>query len=134
STSQSRDVAARGCKRTRSQTLMPIIDDPRYTGDAVIGRVRQELMPQPEREAPKPDVLSVLAAASRQATLAGAAYARFSTPDPDMRDVPPDFDPLDHVQGFERFADRFIDARTPAEVEGIKQRIRDELADRDVLR
>lgn len=113
---------------------MPIIDDPRYAADAVVGQVRQQLMPALATEEPKPETLSLLAAASRQATLAGAAYARLSNRDPDLADIDPDFDALDHVQGFEQYANRFIDATTPGEVEGIKSRIREEQSDRDVLR
>ncbi len=113
---------------------MPIVDDPRYTADAIVGHVRQQFMPSPVVEEPEPGALEVLAAASRQATLPGAAYARVTTPDPDLPDAPPGYDPLDHAQGFEQFASRFVDASTPSEVEGIKTRIRNEQADRDVLR
>jgi hypothetical protein len=112
---------------------VPIIDDPRYTSDLIVGQVRQQLMPTPKVAAPEPDTLSTLAAASRQSTLAGAAYARLTTLDPDLPDAPPDYDPLEHVQGFEQFAERFIDATTPSEVEGIKQRLQDEQSDREVL-
>lgn len=113
---------------------MPIIEDPRYTADAIVGQVRQQLMPAPAAEEPEPDTLSVLAAASRQSTLAGAAYARIANPDPDLADVPPGYDAFDHLQGVEQYASRFIDATTPAEVEGLKARIREEEADRDILR
>lgn len=113
---------------------MPLIADPRYTGDAVVGAVRQELMPALKEPEPEPGTLDIFAAASRQATLPGAAYARFTTPDPDLPDAPPDYDALDNIAGFEEYASRFVDAVTPSEVEGIKGRIAAEVSDRDVLR
>lgn len=112
---------------------MPLTEDLRYTGAAVAGPVESALMVEPQE--PAPSLLEVVGAAGRQATLAGAAYQRFiALPDPDGPDAPPDFDPLDHVEGFEHYANRFIGAETPAEVEGIKSRIRAEEADREVLR
>lgn len=110
---------------------MPIIPDPRYTG-ALIGGVRA--LPKPEVEGLEPSTLDVLAAASRQATLAGAAYERLTNVDPDDLDPPPpDFDALDHIAGYEPFADNFVDARTPGEVTGIKRRIDSERKDRETL-
>jgi len=109
---------------------MPFIRDPRYTG-AIVGPMRPlpELAPEPEESA-----LDVLAAASRQATIVGAAYQRITTPDPDDVDwIPDNFDALDHVAGYEDWAESFIDARTPGEVAGIKRRIDEELRDRATL-
>jgi hypothetical protein len=89
---------------------MPLTEDLRYTGAAVAGPVESALMVEPQE--PAPSLLEVVGAAGRQATLAGAAYQRFiALPDPDGPDAPPDFDPLDHVEGFEHYANRFIGAQ-----------------------
>lgn len=112
---------------------MPIIQDPRYTGRAIAGAVINERLVEPPEE-PNESALDVLAAASRQSTLAGAAYERFiASDDPDGPEAPPGFDPLDHVAGFEFDAHRFTEAETPAEVEGIKRRLRVEREDRATL-
>ena len=110
---------------------MPVISDPRYTG-GLVGGLR-ELAP----EAPlpvKPGLLDTLAAASRQATLAGAGYEWFTEDDPDDLDPPPDdYDPLEHIAGYEDFASNFIEADTPGEVASIKRRIDRERLDRETL-
>lgn len=113
---------------------MPIIIDPRDAGDVLGSPVR---LAARVVEGPEPDesALDVLAAASRQATLPGSAWERFmsdgfSTPDT----VAGPFEPLDHIAGFEAFADQFADAGSPAEVAGIKSRIRSEQQDRETLR
>lgn len=108
---------------------MPLIADPRYTG-ALIGAIRP--FPEIQTREPPP-VLDLLAAASRQATIAGAAYARISNRDPEDMGTPEDYDALDDIAGYEDHAANFIDARTPAEVTGIKSRIDQERRDRDVL-
>lgn len=114
---------------------MPIIDDPRYTQSAIVGPVRSDLFTQTPAEEEKPGFLETAAAASRQATLPGAAYSRFvENPDPDLPDAPPGYDALDNIQGYEQYAARFVRADTPSEVAGIKSRIDAELADRDVLK
>lgn len=114
---------------------MPVIDDPRDTGQAVAIGLNTGAMPPAAPPDPRPSLLDTLAAASRQATLAGSAYERFlGNPDPDGDYVPDGWDPLDHVRGYEDFADELVDARTPSELEGKKRRIRGEQQDRDVLR
>ena len=111
---------------------MPVIADPRYTQQSIVGpSLNLPDMPDP---GPSPSALDVAAAAARQATMAGSAYARWANQDPEDRAAPPpDFDALDHIDGYEQYADNFIEARTPAEVEGIKSRIREERSDREVL-
>lgn len=112
---------------------MPVIRDPRFE-DAIVGPLLG--LPDPAKPEPDPAALDVLAAASRQATLAGAGYERLlGNPDPDDDDdpVPPGYDPLDDIAGFEDHADTFRDARTPADVAGIKERIRGEQRDRETL-
>ncbi len=112
---------------------MPIIDDPRYTKRAIVGEIVPSRLNEPEVEI-KESALDVLAAAARQSTVGGAAYERLiANDDPDGPEAPEGFDPLDHVQGFEFDAHRFIEAETPAEVEGIKRRLYTERADRATL-
>lgn len=109
---------------------MPIISDPRYSG-AFIGPVRALPEEQPE---PEESTLDVLAAAARQSTFAGAAFERFTNQDPDDVDPAPEgFDALDHIAGYEDFAENFIGADTPGEVTGIKRRIDGERQDRATL-
>lgn len=110
---------------------MPIIRDPRYA-DALVGG---QYPLAPHQDEVRPSALDVTAAASRQATIAGAAYERFlGNPDPDDDDVPEGYDPLDDLAGYEDFATGFVGARTPADVVGIKRRIDQEQRDRDTLR
>lgn len=111
---------------------MPIIEDPRFTGRAIAGSIVGERLDAPEVDREQP-LLDVLAAAARQSTIAGAAYERFTNRDPDGPDAPPGFDALDHIAGFEFDAHRFVEAETPAEVEGIKRRLNAERADRVTL-
>src|SRR5262245_11259524 len=110
---------------------MPIIADPRY-GTGLVGAPLQ--LPERQVEGLEPATLDVLAAASRQATLPGAAYERITNADPDDMDPPPaDFDAFDHIQGYEDFASNFVEARTTGEVAGIKGRIDSERRDRETL-
>ena len=112
---------------------MPIIDDPRVTETALAGGIADNLFDQAAQPDAAPGALDILAAAARQSNTAAAAYERFANPNPIETDTPPNFDPFDHIQGFESDAHRFVEARSPSEVEGIKQRILQQRADRDVL-
>jgi hypothetical protein len=114
---------------------MPIIDDPRYSRDTIVGPIRTELFatPQPEDDGSSPPLLDTLAAASRTSTLPGAAYSRITNPDPDLPDAPEGWDPLDDIAGYEEHAHNFIDAQTPGELAGIKLRLDAERGDREVL-
>lgn len=113
---------------------MPIIDDPKYQEAQIVGPVRQDLMTvAPRDDLPHPAMLDTLAAAARQSNIAGAAYERlFGNPDPDVPDVP-NFEPLDHIAGYEDHANSFLSAASPSDVAGIKARIDDERADRETL-
>lgn len=106
--------------------------DPRDVDD-LIGPLRQ--LPQPATQAEAPPLLDTVAAGSRQFWSPGSAYERLiGNPDPDDPNPPPqNFDPFDHIQGYEHFADHFVEADTPGQVEGIKRRIDGELRDRAVL-
>lgn len=112
---------------------MPIIEDLRYRQNAVAGGVNTGLF-APAAEDAVPSTLDTLAAASRQSSLAGAAYARVTTPDPDLPDAPAGWDPLDHIEGFEAHAGHLANASTPSELEGMKARLRDRDLDLEVLR
>jgi len=110
---------------------MPVIPDPRY-GTALVGPLLG--LPPAEPDPERPALLDTLAAASRQATLAGAAYERLTNADPDDVDPPPPgYDPLNDIAGYEDFASNFVYARTPGEVTGIKRRIDSERQDRETL-
>jgi hypothetical protein len=113
---------------------MPIISDPRYTGASLVGEVRRDLFAPATPEEPALPLLDTLAAASRIAFLPGAAYDRIANSDWRIHAAPQGYDPLDHIDGFEDFASDFYDARSPEDVDGIKGRIQNELADRDTLR
>lgn len=85
----------------------------------------------PELEA-TPDVLDVVAAALRQNNVVSSLYDRFTqAPLPEPQD---DYDPLNDISGYEEHALRFIRSRSPEETQRIKERIRAELTDREVLR
>ncbi len=111
---------------------MPVINDPRFDGGALAGPIDYERFTVPVVER-KDSTLDVLAAAARQTTLAGAGYERLSTSNPDLPDAPPDWDPLDHVQGFEEYAADLGDARSPSELQGMKNRLKVRRQDMDVL-
>jgi hypothetical protein len=113
---------------------MPIITDPRDTASALVGEVDARFFDAPQVEAERPGLLDTLAAASRQATIAGSAYERIVNHNPDDTDPVPDgFDPLDGIAGYEDYADDFADLRSPGEVAGLKSRIQEERGDREVL-
>lgn len=112
---------------------MPIVQDPRYTQSAVVGGVNSGLMLPQEAEV-DPTTMQMLGAAARQSNILGAAYQRLTNRDPDMPDAPAGWDALDHVQGYEQYADRLADAATPSELQGRINRINAENQDKDVLR
>lgn len=113
---------------------MPIIDDPRDTQSAIVGAVNAGAFTQAAPlEEESPPVLDTLAAASRTAFLPGAIYERFANRDPNGPRGPAAFDPLSNIAGYEDFADKFVGADSPTEVEGIKARIGSERADRQTL-
>jgi len=113
---------------------MPIIDDPRVTG-AIPGDVNAAGFAKSMAPEESPTVLDTLAAASRVAFLPGAAVERISNRDfGDTTEAPADFDPFEHIAGFEDYALDFADADSLPEVEGIKARIRSKLADKETLR
>lgn len=84
-------------------------------------------------KAETPSLLDVGAALSRDVTLPGAAYSRFSNPDYGDPTEDPAFEPLDHIHGYEQFADSLALARSPAHLNGMKARIDQHRADTDVL-
>lgn len=94
---------------------------------------RAALPPQTD-PTPGPSALDVAAAAERQTNIAGMAYDRFyDHPRPDAP-VVPGFDPLASVpQGYEQYADRFLDAQSPQEMQWIKGRIHSEMEDRQTI-
>jgi hypothetical protein len=113
---------------------MPLIDDPRFSPSTIVGDVNTSaFFPRdPLGEPQSPPILDTLAAASRR-TFPGGLYERIANRDPDGPDTPPGFDALDHIQGFEDFADEFVTADSPAEVEGIKSRLTSTMRDRETL-
>lgn len=112
---------------------MPIVDDPRYTQDAVAGPINTGLM-LPREEDDEPAVLDTLAAAARQSTLAGAGYARIANRDPDLPEAPPGWDALDHIAGYEDHAGALADSATPSDLAGRLSRINEQRTDRETLR
>lgn len=83
---------------------------------------------------PAPGALDVAAAAERQANVVSMLYDRYvSNPKPDTPAIP-GFDPLASVpQGYEHYADRFLDSESPAETQWITGRIQSELQDRQTI-
>lgn len=89
-----------------------------------------------EKESPYSG-LDLAAAALRQNNVVSNAPQLISDAVASFDDVyDPNFDPLsdDQVAGYEQFADRFIDSRSSAESQRIKERINTELEDREVIR
>lgn len=115
---------------------MPLAPDPRYlpgTPALFASDVIEGAMARQEPSAPSPPLLDTLAAGARQ-MLPGAAYERIiANPDPDLGDAPPDFDPLEHIGGFESQASEFVFADSPGAVEGIKRRLRTRAEDLETL-
>jgi hypothetical protein len=112
---------------------MPVTSDPRYSQSAIAGPVNSGLFARPTEEI-EPSTLEVFSAAARQSNIAGAAYERFSNPDPDLPDAPAGWDPLDHIAGYEEFAHNLSDARTPSQLAGMINRIESYKADKESLR
>lgn len=112
---------------------MPIIDDPRYTETGVVGRVNSGLFARPETAVETPPLMDTIAAAARQSTLAGAAVERILQHDPDMPEAPPGWDPLNDIAGYEDHAGALSTAQTPSHLQGMKDRIRSQRMDQDVL-
>ena len=96
--------------------------------------------PRPEVESieeVRPDASAVLGAAFRQNNIVSSLYERLTTEGLDTFTTPPrveDYDPFTDISGFEDFAERFVRSGSPAETLRIKERIRSERTDRDILR
>lgn len=102
---------------------MPLID----ATEEPLGQVAQ--LPEPD-VLPPATVMGTLGAATRLNNVAGAFFDNLRNPKPEVSPVP-GFDPLTSVpKGYEEYADRFLDARSPEEMEWTKNRINDELQDR----
>jgi hypothetical protein len=114
---------------------MPIISDPRDVAEQFITGMRAPGPAETPGAGETPGALDTLAAAARSATFAGSLYERFAgSPDPAERGpVPANFDPFEDLTGFEEHARLFASADSPAEVEGVKQRIRVQERDRETL-
>lgn len=112
---------------------MPFGPDPRYTQDAIIADLDPAAKKAPEAPVESPSVVDTLAAGFRQSNVISSAYQRGTMPDPDLPDTDPNYDPLDHVKGFEAEKWDFVTLRTPSEVEGRKQRILAERQDKETL-
>lgn len=114
---------------------MPMRDDFRFNQSGLMtGRADYAPMTQTIEE---PGALEVLTAASRQMNTAGALAERFLyNRDPDLPEDA-NFDPADNLAGFEDerpdVLSKLLRAQSPSEMAGIKNRIRTENADRDVL-
>lgn len=80
----------------------------------------------------KPNGGEVWGAAFRLENVVGSMLAREQMP---LAAWTPDFDPLsnENLEGYENFADRFIDTRSPEQSEILKRQIDRELADRDTI-
>lgn len=98
----------------------------------------QQAFPPLPAETPAPAALDVAAAALRAANVAGAAWERLgtarsafeTTTEPDVAG----FDPVDHIPaGYEHFGESFLDAKNQQQVEDIRQRIQQELSDKQVI-
>lgn len=82
----------------------------------------------------RPSVLDVLGAAERTSNVVSMAYDAATQPKPQVAPVK-GYDPVTSVpKGMEGYADRFLDSQSPQETAWISQRIRAEMADRDVIR
>lgn len=112
---------------------MPLAPDPRYLQTGVFLEPRQGLAAPVAPEPDAPGVLDVLSAAARQSNIGGAAYARFANRDPDLPDAPEGWDPMDHLDGFEDDAFGLMDAQSPSDLQGRKNRILESRKDREVL-
>jgi hypothetical protein len=109
---------------------MPLVlDESQAAPEGAVGA-----LPAPAPQGPAPSALDVAAAAERQFNVAGMLYDRFyANPKPNAAPVP-GFDPLASVpKGYEGYADRFLDAQSPQEVQWIKGRIDQEISDRQTI-
>lgn len=105
---------------------MPLLDPQARPREGLPGAIPQ---PQARR---RPGALDTLAAAFRQSNLASSLRERLN--EPALVAAPQtDYDPLDDIAGFEEYAARFLESKSPERTARIKQRIRSELADRDTL-
>jgi len=117
---------------------MPIGPDPRDLSRVLIGGTASDLFASPAPAADKPAMLDTLAAAARQMS-PGAAYEALANRAPGESllgfgdDAPPGYDPLDHIQGYEDHARAFVDAHSPADVQGIKSRLDQQRRDQQTL-
>jgi hypothetical protein len=109
---------------------MPLVTD----GSAPIGNAPIAQLPTPAPEqSSAPAALDVAAAAERQGNVVSMLYDRITNPKPSAPAVP-GFDPIASVpEGYENYADRFLDSNSPQETQWIKGRINDEIRDRQTI-
>lgn len=98
---------------------MTIINDP-----------QSEVQPvhQFHLESRDPTVLATLTAALRMENSVASAIASGPSAEPVEN-----YDPFDEIAGYEAHADRFVQSNSPADTERIKQNIRREMKDREIL-
>lgn len=115
---------------------MPLVRDPVFQQDAVVMGDRPELDTPVPPEEPKPGMLDTLAAAARTGHVVGAAYQWSTTQGPrKTAPTPPGWDPFDNIPvGMEKHAYVLGGAKSPEEMQGMAQRIKDRQRDLDVLR
>jgi hypothetical protein len=106
---------------------MPLVTD---TGNEALGPIAQIEKPD---YLPPATVMGTLSAANRLSNVAGAFFDRIAHPAPTGKAVP-GFDPLASIPaGYEQYADRFLDAHSPEEIEWTKNRLNDEIEDRKTI-
>lgn len=82
---------------------------------------------------PQASVMGTLGAATRLSNITGSLFDRLNHPAPDAKAVP-GFDPLSSIpSGYEQYADKFLDAHSPEEMEWTKNRLNDELEDKKTI-
>lgn len=90
-------------------------------------------LPDEPAPGPAPSLGQTFGAAFRSQNVGGMIYDRLKNPEPSTP-AAPGFDPLSVVPaGYEQFADRFLDADSPEQVNWIKGRIDQETADRQTI-
>lgn len=111
---------------------MPLVTD--GSTPAANAPIAQLPTAAPVQTSAQPSTLDVAAAAERQSNVVSMLYDRFiANPKPSTPAVP-GFDPIASVpDGYENYADRFLDSTSPQETQWIKGRINDELADRRTI-
>jgi hypothetical protein len=87
----------------------------------------------PQLDDARPSFLDVASSALRQHNIVSSFYDRIAN-EPALPAQQEGYDPFADIAGFEDYAERFVRSRSPAETQLIKDRIRAELSDRDVLR